>query len=424
MKIRFLHAADVHLDSPMRGLTRYEGAPANRLRVATREAFGALVDCAIDEQVNFVIIAGDLYDGDQYNINTGLFFCREMGRLGAAGIRAYIVHGNHDADSQITRRLPWPKNVHIFSHRAAETVRLPEIGVALHGRSYSEAAVTENLVPGYPDAIAGSLNIGLLHTALEGYAAHARYAPCTVAELQARHYDYWALGHVHEREVRTQDPWIVFPGNLQGRSIRETGPRGATLVTAEDGRILSADNVQLDKVRWKHLRIDARNATSLVDLIEETEVQMRALCRQADGRLLALRVTFEGRCAAHGEIFGAEGHLRTSVLASANAIDGDCLWIEKVRVETEPLLDAEALAARSDAVAELQSMLAEATQDPELVESIAADLANLAAGLPSGLRASEGSEPDSDVLQMLDARDVRALIGKVAPDLIARLAAR
>jgi len=426
MKIRFLHAADVHLDSPMRGLARYEGAPAQRLRVATRDAFSALVDLAIEEQVSFVIIAGDLYDGSQFNVNTGLFFCREMGRLGRAGIPAYIVHGNHDAESQITRKLPWPKNVHVFSQRKAETLRIAELNVALHGRSYSEAAVTENLVPGYPDPVPGSLNIGVLHTALEGYVEHARYAPCTVAELQARHYDYWALGHVHEHEIRTCDPWIVFPGNVQGRSIRETGPRGAMLVTAESGRIVSAERVHLDKVRWEHLRIDARDARTTDDLLTQTDRLLGDLVRAADGRLLAVRVTFEGPSAAHGELVGAEGLLRARLLAISNAIDGESIWVEKVCVDTQPAMDADALAARADAVADLQMMLTQAAQDHDLVDGIAGELRALTAGLPKGFREDEQRlrERDAPVLDLLNSGNVRGLIEKIGPDLIARLETR
>ena len=232
--MKFIHTADIHLDSPLSGLAAYKDAPVDLLRNVTRDAFTRLVDLAIEEAVDFMVIAGDLYDGSWKDYNTGHFFCREMGRLNLANIPVYLLFGNHDADSEMTKKLTLPANVHTFDTRKASTFRIDALRVALHGRSYKEAATVDNLASTYPAPLAGWLNIGVLHTALEGYAAHANYAPCSVAELSAKGYDYWALGHVHEHAVIQTAPWIVFPGNLQGRHIRETGPRGAVMVNADE----------------------------------------------------------------------------------------------------------------------------------------------------------------------------------------------
>ena len=192
--MKFIHTADIHLDSPLRGLSSYPDAPAERLRTATRDAFQNLVNVAIDEKIDFMVIAGDVYDGDWKDFNTGLFFIRQMGRLRQVGIPVYLLYGNHDAESEMTKGLELPDNVHVFSSRKAETFRVDALKVALHGRSFKVAATTDNLVPSYPDPVSGWLNIGVLHTALEGNAEHAKYAPCSVAELQAKGYQYWALG--------------------------------------------------------------------------------------------------------------------------------------------------------------------------------------------------------------------------------------
>ena len=229
--MKFIHAADIHLDSPLVGLSAYPDAPAERLRTATREAFERLVTRAIDEQVDFMVIAGDLYDGDWKDYHTGLFFVRQMGRLRQAGIPVYLLYGNHDAESEVTRSLQLPDNVQVFSARRAETFRLDTLQVALHGQSFKLAATTDNLVPSYPAPVPGWLNIGVLHTALEGNAQHASYAPCSQAELHAKGYQYWALGHVHAYWVAQGDVTIAYPGNLQGRSIRETGPSRVTGAT-------------------------------------------------------------------------------------------------------------------------------------------------------------------------------------------------
>ena len=240
--MKFVHAADIHLDSPLRGLERYEGAPIEAVRSATRDALANLVQTAIDESVDLVLIAGDLYDGDWKDYNTGLFLVAQLRRLHEAGIRVLLISGNHDAASRITRALRLPESVTVFATSRPETVVLGDLEVAVHGQGYASQAVTCDLSVDYPEPVPGCFNIGLLHTSADGREGHEPYAPCTVPSLVARGYDYWALGHVHRREVLHRDPWIVFPGNLQGRHVRETGAKGATLVTVEDRRVVSVDH--------------------------------------------------------------------------------------------------------------------------------------------------------------------------------------
>ena len=253
---RFLHAADIHLDSPLHGLSRYEGLPEDDIRGATRAAFDNLVQRAIDEDVDFVVIAGDLFDGEWKDMSTGLYFARAMGRLDRAEIPVFLLAGNHDAASVITRSIPWPPNVRLFSARRPETHLLAELQVAVHGQSFSTPAVTDNLVPSYPAAAEHHFNIGMLHTALAGRKGHADYAPCSLDDLKAKQYDYWALGHVHQHEIVCEAPHVVFPGNIQGRTIRETGPKGAVIVTVEDGQVSSIDRLDLDVIRWLAVDID------------------------------------------------------------------------------------------------------------------------------------------------------------------------
>ena len=195
-----------------------------------------LVGLAIEEQVDFLIFAGDLYDGDWRDYNTGLFFAKQMGRLKKKGIPVYLLHGNHDAESQITRRLELPDNVHVFGTRKPETFALDELKVALHGQSFRQRDITENLVPDYPAPVSGAFNIGVLHTGLGGMGGHENYAPCAMEDLINKGYNYWALGHVHKASVLHKKPHVVFPGNLQGRHARETGAKGATGLTDRCGR--------------------------------------------------------------------------------------------------------------------------------------------------------------------------------------------
>lgn len=373
--MKFIHTADIHLDSPLSGLAAYKNAPADLLRTVTRDAFTRLVDEAIEEAVDFMVIAGDLYDGGWKDYNTGHFFCREMGRLNKAGIPVYLLFGNHDADSEMTKKLVLPGNVHVFETRKANTFRIEALRVALHGRSFKEAATTENLAANYPVPVSSWLNIGVLHTALEGYSAHASYAPCSLAELIAKGYEYWALGHVHEHAILQQDPWVVFPGNLQGRHIRETGARGAMLVTADESGIQSVERLLVDVLRWHEVNIDASEATSLEEVVRLVGLAFEQLVAETPDKIyLSIRVYIKGKTIVHGELFGLESQLREEVLGQAAGHGIDRLWVEKVRIETEPITDAANIAARSDAIADLQRFLDEAPEDAAFLESLMEDL--------------------------------------------------
>ncbi len=414
--MKFIHTADIHLDSPLSGLSVYQDAPAELLRTATRDAFSNLVGEAIDEAVDFVIIAGDLYDGSWKDYNTGVYFAREMGRLNTVGIPVFLVFGNHDAESEMTKKLSLPPNVFAFPSNKPHTHRIEKLKVALHGQSFKQAATIDNLATSYPAPIEGWLNIGILHTALEGYAAHASYAPCALSELVAKGYDYWALGHVHEHAVLHTDPWVVFPGNLQGRHIRETGARGALLVTAEDERIIAVDRLYTDVLRWHRMEVDVSAADDLASAVHVVGREFAALLETShQGRPMAVRVVLKGRSAAHGDLFGSETQLRAEILALAASLAGDRAWIEKVRIETIPALDAAAVRARSDAISDLQSLLDKAPSDPALLASLTEDLRFLADRTPHDLNSALPQ------LQAIRNGEVGSIIESVVPGLIAQL---
>lgn len=421
--MKFIHTADLHLDSPLRGLSAYADAPAERLRTATRDAFQNLVTQAIDEAVDFMVIAGDVYDGDWKDFNTGLFFVRQMGRLRHAGIAVYLLYGNHDADSEMTRGLELPDNVHVFSSRKAETFRIANQKVALHGRSFKVAATTENLLPGYPEPVAGCLNIGVLHTALEGNAEHARYAPCSVAELQAKGYQYWALGHVHAHWVlRGDEVTIAYPGNLQGRHIREPGARGALLVSAEGDRITGIERLEVDVLRWHALEVDISEVSDRRGALRAAGLALERLLDATPVHLpLAVRVLFMGQSAAHGALIADEGQLRQEVLAQALALDPDRVWIEKVRVASQAL-STQALPLNDDAqgfLADLAGLTSKAMDDPDFVQSLQADWLALLEKLPHEvLQAS----PELQALRQDPLAQLPEWLGQATPMLLGRVA--
>lgn len=413
---KFLHTADIHLDSPLRGLSRYEGVPIDQVRLATRAALNNLIDCAIEEAVAFVVIAGDLFDGEWDDFSTGLHFCGVMRRLDEAGIEVYVAYGNHDAESLQTKRLPLPTNVHAFSSKSPQTFVHEQSGAALHGQSYKSRDPGGDLSAAYPTALPGRLNIGVLHTALEGgRPPHAPYAPCSPAQLAAKGYDYWALGHVHTHEVITEAPHIVFPGNLQGRNIRERGPKGAVLVSVENGAVASLEFRAFDAVRWSHVRINVAACASLSEVeILTREALETAFADEAEGRPLVARVTLEGRTALHGELNQRLSVWREEVRALSAAVS-DQLWIEKVRITTEPADEGVADAADTD---EITQLLDDGVDQPELRDVLAADFGLLFGRIPPELA------DDNEILGAAKAGAYGTLLKDAAASLRARLAER
>jgi len=413
---KFIHAADIHLDSPLRGLSAYENAPAERLRNASRDALRELVSKAIDEQVTFMIIAGDLYDGDWKDYNTGIFFVGQMGRLAKAGIRVYLLHGNHDAESEMTKKLSLPDNVTVFSSRSVQVHKVEGHKVALHGQSFASKAVTSNLAADYKARVDGHYNIGVLHTALEGYAAHPNYAPCTVAELHAQGYDYWALGHVHEYQQWNGASTIVFPGNLQGRHVRETGRKGAVCVTVDDSGNSAVDRLYMDVLRWEVVKVDVSECGDLDDVARKVNRSLTGLL-EADNVPRAVRVVLEGKTRLHGVLTGSAAMVRAQVLAQAAAVDEDQLWVEKVKVATSPV-EAAASGESREALSELQEIFAEASSDPQFLEQLHQQLQ------PFLNKVSDDLVEDVPLLELARQKRLAEMVQAVAPGLLAQLGSK
>ncbi len=366
----FLHAADLHLDSPLRGLDA--DAPADKIRGATRQALANLVQLALSEQVQFVLLAGDLYDGDWKDWRTGQYLVEQVARLKQAGIPVYAISGNHDADQVLTRQLPFPGE--LLPPGKPATCIVPGLPVAIHGQSFATRAVPDNLALGYPAALEGYFNIGLLHTSC-GSAAHESYAPCTPEDLAAKEYDYWALGHVHTRRVVATDPWIVFPGNLQGRHVREEGSKGATLVQVSAGRVAKAAHHPLDVLRWARLTLDCTGAADAETVQNRAAALLHAAVSEAEDRLLAVRLTLTGACAAHAALAADPEATRHMIRAAvAGLVPADELWLEDVRVQTHPALDLAALRQQGGAVGALLAEMQRAMPLPGDLQAAMADI--------------------------------------------------
>ena len=383
--MKFLHCADIHIDSPLRGLSRGEGVPADEIRLAARGAFDDLVALAIDEAVSAVVIAGDLYDGDRDDYGTAIYLHRQFERLREAGIPVVIAYGNHDAASEITRRLRPPDNVHVLPHRAAATVRLDDAGLAFHGQSYGKRVVTEDLSAGYPDGLPGYLNIGVLHTCLDGRPGHEPYAPCRLEALAARGYAYWALGHVHVREAVQRDgTWIVFPGNLQGRHARETGAKGATLVEYAAEEIKGVDFCELDTVRWIRCEVDVSAAVSIDDVLAAAVAKVHEQTLDDAGRLTAVRLELIGATEAAGDLARRREEWEAQLRADLAGASGR-VWLEKVRVAVTPPRDDGRTGDAGEAIAAVRQALVELRSDEAALAELASRFSNLRSKLGGDL---------------------------------------
>lgn len=365
--MKLVHAADLHIDSPLGGISRYEGIAWDEVRTATRQAFHNLVSMCLEERADLLLLAGDLFDQEWRDYNTGLFFLAELARLRDVGTRVVLLRGNHDAAGHITKRLRLPPHVRELSSETPETVVWDDLGLAVHGQGFRTRAVTDNLVPTFGNPVPGLINVGLLHTSLDGRPGHDTYAPCTVSDLVCKGYDYWALGHVHTREVIHDH--IVFPGNLQGRHMRETGPKGATLVTF-DGTRPVVTHRSLDVVRFEVAHVAVSPPTEDA-LLEAARGAFSRLFDASEGRVLAVRLLLQMDPSLLASCTREEDRLRGELAALLTEITGGRGILERVRLEEAP--------SSPDS---LRFALGAIPDDPSFLEILEADLAPLRSKLP------------------------------------------
>lgn len=384
MRFRFIHAADLHLDSPLQGLSRKSQDFSARVDDASRQAFDNLIALAIAEQCRLLVIAGDVFDGQWKSYHTGLFFAERMRRLSEHGVRVVMILGNHDAANPFAGRLELSGNVTVLPSNRPGTVKFEDIGAAVHGQSFPQREVTENIALGYPAPVSGLFNIGLLHTAASGRDGHASYAPCSVEQLANHGYAYWALGHIHTRETLSTTPHILFPGNLQSRSIREPGAKGASLVTVEDGVVTSVEHRALDVVRFAVESIDVAALNDREGLFATIRACAEGALAAADGRALALRLNLAGAAALHADLVTNAQDLREETETVLASVDSD-IWLEKLCLRTSP---PPALARVDPTVSGgLKTAIEGLAQGNWLEERLAAKLAEIKTKLPAGAHA-------------------------------------
>lgn len=295
----FLHAADLHLDTPFEGLRTEGSALWERLRDASLQAFDRLVDLALEREVAFVVLAGDIYDGAERGLRAQLRFRKGLERLAAAGIPTLIVHGNHDPlDEGWSAIQQWPRGVHVFGSDEVEAVAIEREGhrlATIYGISFARRAETTNLARRFQRGPDQGLHVGLLHCNAEGQVGHDPYAPCSLADLEEAQLDYWALGHVHSRQILLKGrSWAAYPGNLQGRSFKksEQGPKGALLVHVVQDAIRELEFVPLAPIVFGSVEVDITGLEGLEELEDRLLEQADEI--EGEGRMLVARLVGEG----------------------------------------------------------------------------------------------------------------------------------
>ena len=353
-----VHAADLHLGSPLGGLGEHADLPVRRIRQAPMRAFERLADECERLQAELLVIAGDLFDVDA-DLATMREAAQVLERICRAGTRVVTIRGNHDAQSRMQRRLPAIDGLHQLPVDAAATVVFEELGVAVHGRGFDTPRVLDAIVTEYPAAVPGLLNVGVLHTSLAGAPGHDPYAPCTLDDLIALGYDYWALGHVHVRQVLHDAPWIVYAGNTQGRDIGETGARGATIVEFAEGAVTATPyHVDLDDVRWSRLPVELDADETAQELLERMSRLLAELVQREPDNVHIVRVEVGGRGRAHDELAAEPAAWRSRLHDAAYHVSTDALYLEQVRFRTAPQLpDASTLLVREDAIGDIARVL-------------------------------------------------------------------
>lgn len=412
---KFIHAADIHLDSPLRGLSRYESAPVETIRSACRRAFENLVDLAIEEKVAFVLLAGDLYDGDWKDYSTGIYLSRQIGRLSQYGIMVYAVAGNHDAANKMTKALDTPSNLKILSARKVETIKLDEVAVAIHGQSFGTQHVDKNLAAGYPAAEKGLFNVGLLHTSLDGREGHAVYAPCGLDDLRSKGYQYWALGHIHKQEIVSEDPLVVFSGCIQGRHIRETGSKGCMLVYVEDGGITDVEKTALDVLRWIRCTVDLTDVSDLQEVLARTRKSIEDQRAAAEGRLIALRIRYEGATAISQELFAYPERFEQQIRALGAEIGGDDLWVERIENAVTGKLDLNSVLTEDSTLATLLAEILATPDNPDEIARLKDVLELLRQKIPPDVFGADS------ILNLDDPQTIVRLVDEAKHMLIGRL---
>lgn len=414
MSFRFIHTADLHLDSPLRTLALRSADLAELIGDATRRALVAIVDLCLDEQVDALIIAGDLYDGDQTSMKTARFLAGQMQRLHEAGIGTFIIRGNHDAMSRITQELILPDSVTIFGGRPhAVDVTRGGLALSIHGLSFAKPQAPESLLEKYRPPTPDAVNIGIMHTSLAGAPGHDPYAPCRTADLHGWGFDYWALGHIHTRTRHEGACTVIMPGMPQGRDINEGGEKSVTLVTVNDDRTLTVEERPTSVAQFERASIELSSAETWREVVELIEKGLGTTRDQTRSEHLVGRLQLFGMTPLSWQLRRDRDLLLAEIEQRAEGLGKT--WIDKIELATSAPVSA-VLDATADPVLELGELMRnDIIQQHGVREAISELVKELRDDLPPEARGFSGdNEAAFDAL-------IDQLLADGSEDMLARL---
>lgn len=397
MSFRFVHAADLHLDSPLRSLALRDQALAELIGNATRRAFMAIVRLCLEERVDALLLSGDLYDGEATSMKTARFLADQVDLLHQAGVRMFIIRGNHDAVSRITRELAFPQSVTIFGARA-EAVPLAGgqggLPVVIHGISFAQPHAPESLLSKFRPPVEGAVNIGLLHTSLGGAAGHDPYAPCDVSALQAMGFRYWALGHLHKRSALTGAgsgagaTTIVMPGMPQGRDIGEAGAKSVTLTTVADDGSITVEERPTGVAQFERIRIDLAGVEHWRDVAAALATGLGQARDGVASEHLVARLQLTGTTSLAWQLRRDPDLLEAEAGRQAEGIGRT--WIDRIEMECRAPQAAPGL-VQTDPLEELRRLMGEVAGGHAFREEIAGIAEELRRQLPPECRSILGA---------------------------------
>lgn len=375
----FIHAADLHLDAAFKGVAHVSSQVAGVLRSATFEALERLTQLACKERPLFVVLAGDIYNQEDQSLKARFALLDACKRMDEAGVQVFIVHGNHDPLVESEKSFSFPENVHIFGTEGVEQVRVEnsdgELVAIVHGISHGKHNERRKLARQYKRTEDDVFQIALLHCTVDSVAASEQYAPASVGDFAKSGIDYWALGHIHEQQIISSEPFVAYSGNIQGLHINEQGERGCLFVTVEDGQPTIRSHT-LGTVQWKIVPVDI-SAIEKLDMLEDAvehhlEEVVQMLPESCKG--VIVRLVLEERSVLDGELRknGAVQEL-TERIREGQMQNSPFVWLKDIELECKPDVDIEAMRSRPDLLGEALTVAESLTGEngvEELRESV------------------------------------------------------
>ena len=417
-QFKFIHAADLHIESPYKGVSKLNEELGNALVEHGIKSYESLVNVALEEEIDFLLIAGDSFDSESGSLSAQYRFVRGLERLDQADIPVYIICGNHDPLNSWSEHLKLPKNVVLFQPDEVQqhTVQKNDQTLAeIYGVSFGQKEEYENLAKQFVRKDNAPFSIGLLHGTIAGNESHTPYCPFDMDTLRSSNLDYWALGHIHKREVLSEEnPMVVYPGNIQGRHFNETGIKGCSLVTVDQGKIIDHTLIPLSKVVYDYTELNVDGLESLSDFTSSLENLKSDLDKEQS---FLVRIRLKGKTLLHST-FSDTGEMNALIqeINAQNNYRQRFVFIDKCINQTLPEIDLEERKESSDFIADLLQRFDDYQAKPEEQTALIEKLMEELSGSRAGRALSETNFKDeiqSDLESLLETAKWKCVAGLI-----------